>query len=53
MPALLINGQVEGKWKLKNNKLSIELFREISRQEKEVIKESAESLWNDLKKIEI
>ncbi len=52
MPALLINGQVAGKWKLKNNRLSIELFREISKQEKAFIKENAEILWNGLKNIE-
>lgn len=53
MPALLINGQVAGKWKMKNGKLSIELFRKINKQEEKIIKENAEILWNDLKKIEI
>ena len=53
MPALLINGQVAGKWKMKNNKLSVELFRKVSGQEEEFIKENAEILWNDLKKIEL
>jgi len=53
MPALLVNGQVVGKWKLKNSKLSIELFKKINRQEEKIIKENAEILWNDLKKIEL
>lgn len=53
MPALLINGQVAGKWKMKNGKLSIELFQKINKQEEKIIKENAEILWNDLKKIEI
>ena len=53
MSALLINGQVAGKWKMKNGKLSIELFQKINKQEEKIIKENAEILWNDLKKIEI
>lgn len=53
MPALLINGQVAGKWKMKNGKLSIELFQKINTQEEKIIKENAEILWNDLKKIEL
>lgn len=53
MPALLLNGEVVGKWKIKNNKLSVELFHEISGREKNCIKEKAEILWNGLKKVEI
>ncbi len=53
MPALLVNGQVAGKWKLKNGKLSVELFHKISKSEENSIKEKAEILWNGLKKIEL
>ena len=53
MPALLVNGQVAGKWKQKNGKLSVELFRDISKTEETRIKEKAEILWNGLKKIEL
>ena len=52
MPALMINGQVAGKWKLKNGKLSVELFDTVSEKEKKTVTEKAETLWNDLKKIE-
>lgn len=44
MPALLVDGQVVGKWKKKNRKLSIELFTTLSQQEIFIIKEKAESL---------
>ena len=53
MPALMINGQIAGKWKLKNGKLTVEVFDKISEKEQKVIKEKAEILGNDLKTIEI
>lgn len=53
MPSLLINGQVVGKWKMKNSKLNVELFNPISEKEKKLVKKKAEALWNDLKRIEI
>ena len=53
MPSLVINGQVVGKWKLKNRKLNVELFSKISEKEKKAIKEKAEILWNDIKRIDI
>jgi len=53
MPSLMINGQVVGKWKLKNRKLNVELFSKISEKEKKAIKEKAEILWNDIKRIDI
>jgi len=52
MPALMINGQVVGKWKQKNGKLTVELFEKVSEKEKKTVTEKAETLWNDLKKIE-
>ncbi len=53
MPSLMINGQVVGKWKLKNRKLNVELFSKISEKEKKTIKKQAEILWNDIKRIDI
>jgi len=52
MPALMINGQVVGKWKQKNGKLNVELFDKVSEKEKKTVTEKAETLWNDLIKIE-
>ncbi len=52
MPALMINGQVVGKWKQKNGKLTVEPFDKVREKEKKTVKEKAETLWNDLKKIE-
>lgn len=48
MPALMVNGQVIGKWKKKNKKLSIELFDHASIGDKAVIKDKAEALWDDI-----
>lgn len=53
MPALMVDGQVMGKWKLKNQKLSIELFEKLGTVEKKAVKEKAESLWDALKKVDI
>ena len=52
MPSLMINGQIVGKWKQKNGKLSVELFDKINEKEKKAVKEKAELLWDNLKKIE-
>lgn len=52
MPSLLLNGEVVGKWKKKNKKLSIELFTNISSKEKKIIKEKAEALWCDIDKFD-
>lgn len=49
MPAILMDGQVVGKWKKKNRRLSIELFDTVDR---EVIKESAEAVWDDIAAID-
>lgn len=48
MPALLLDGQVVGKWKKKNKKLFIELFSDVDTGEKNRIKDKAESLWPDI-----
>lgn len=48
MPALLLDGQVAGKWKKKNRKLSIELFSDVGTEGKKRITEKAESQWDDI-----
>lgn len=48
MPALLLDGQVAGKWKKKNRKLSVELFSDVGTEGKKRITEKAESLWDDI-----
>ncbi len=48
MPAVLFRGQVIGKWKKKNGRLEIFLFRSIGGQEKAIICDSAEALWGTL-----
>lgn len=53
MPTVLLDGRAVGKWKQKNGKLSVELFEKLGAQEKRAVKDKAETLWNDLKKIEI
>lgn len=53
MPALMLHGQVVGKWKKKNRKLSVELFGAVSAADKAVIQDKAESLWRDIAALEI
>ena len=48
-PAILVNGTVAGWWNLKNHRLKITLF---SPADRELISQSANRLWNDLKQIE-
>lgn len=47
MPAVLLNGNVVGRWKKKNRTLTIELFLPLSDGEKTLIKDSAAALWGD------
>lgn len=53
MPSVLLNGRVVGKWKKKNKKLSIELFESLTQEDKQIIKDKADSLWQDLKTLEM
>lgn len=53
MPPILLDGRVVGKWKKKNGKLTIDLFESVGERKKKAIVREAESLWNDLKRIEI
>lgn len=52
MPAILLDGQVAGKWKRVPSKLSIELFSGVDAKEKALITKKAESLWDDLSAIQ-
>lgn len=51
MPALMIDGEVVGRWKKKNEKLTIAMFKSVSRQEKNIISDVAGSLWGELASI--
>lgn len=51
MPALMIDGEVAGKWKKKNKKLLITMFKTISPLEKNMITDFAVSLWGDIESI--
>lgn len=53
MPSLMLNGEVVGKWKKKNRTLSIELFEPVAQSDISVIKEKADSLWDDIGKIHV
>lgn len=53
MPAVLLRGNVVGKWKKKDRKLTIELFTKVSQREQKIIKREAEELWGELSVIEI
>jgi len=53
MPALMIDGVVVGKWKYKNKKLSISPFRAFSKYEKKAASDMAESLWSDIRSIDL
>lgn len=47
MPAVLLNGQIVGRWKKKGYKLTVEAFLPLSKCEKGIIENSANSLWID------
>ena len=51
MPPLLLNGEVAGKWKQKNGTLTVQPFRSLTRENVTIVKEKAEALWPDIKKI--
>lgn len=51
MPPILLNGRVVGKYKKKNNKLTVTLFEAVAAADKKMICDAAEELWNDISKI--
>lgn len=48
MPALMLDGQAAGRWKKKNKKLTVTLFSDVDAKGKALIKDKAESLWDDI-----
>lgn len=53
MPAVLLHGNVVGKWKKKGKKLQIEIFSHLGVENEKTITDAAEAMWNDIGKIEI
>jgi hypothetical protein len=51
-PAVLLHRRVVGKWKKKGPKLLFTLFETIDERNKQIIINTAEKLWNNIKKIE-
>ena len=49
MPAILINGEVAGRWKLKNGKLEMLYFRALSQQERTLLHETAQEIWQGVR----
>ena len=45
MPAVLLDGQVVGRWKKKDRKLMVEVFTALSEAERRRIEEAANTLW--------
>lgn len=52
MPALMLEGLVIGKWKKKNKNLLIELFSKVGAKKKALIRNKAESLWDDVSAVD-
>ncbi len=53
MPSVLLHGEVVGKWRYKNKQLTVELFISLDHQNIDIIKHTAETLWHDLRAVEI
>ena len=51
MPAVLMDGEVVGKWKKKNKKLSVMIFKAATQREKNTIADAAGALWDDIASI--
>lgn len=52
MPALMVDGNIVGKYKKKDRKLTITLFKNLDEKDRRAVSEKAGTLWNDLAKIE-
>lgn len=52
MPALMLDGNVVGKYKKKDRKLTITLFEALHKKDRDAVLEKAGTLWDDLTKIE-
>ena len=51
MPPILLGGKAVGKWKKKNNKLTVTLFEVVAAADKKMICDTAANLWRDELKI--
>lgn len=52
MPALMIDGEVVGKWKKKNKKLLITLFKTVTQRERKIVTDFVNLLWDDISSID-
>ena len=52
MPAVLLHGQVAGRWKKNGRKLAVTLFAPVPAADMALIEASAHSLWPDLRSLE-
>lgn len=52
MPALMIDGEVVGKWIKKKNKLTVTMFKPAERWERDLAAEYANLLWYDISAID-
>lgn len=50
-PALVLDGKVAGRWRLKDGRLTLTAFRRLKTPEKKAAVQAAETLWEELKKI--
>ena len=48
MPAVMIDGQVVGKWKRKGKRVDVILFSKLKSKEKKAVKDKAEEIWGDI-----
>ena len=48
MPAVLMDGEVVGRWKKKNKKLSVTMFSTATQREKNIITDAVGALWDDI-----
>lgn len=54
MPAVLLDGQVAGKWKMKDGRVTVEVFERIDPGRERDLRDAAETLWGrKLKKLVI
>lgn len=51
MPALMIDGKVVGKWKKKQQKLTVTMFEAATQREKDIVADFAAALWDDIASI--
>ena len=52
MPALMVDGNAVGKYKKKDRKLTITLFENINKKDRDAVLEKAGELWDDIAKTE-